>query len=254
LYGPKELFVALILGVVFGVIYGLTSGLGVGSLNNIALVESMSWEWKQFWLKTIPGVIAGVIGGPMVVLISVVLGWSSGLHALLKHMYFVFLHVGLGLGMTWGLIGGLISGLTGGFTNGVMLGKASPNQGIKLSLRNSLIAYLITCLIFAPIFALIFGVSSGVFCGVVTGTIFALIIGLNRGASAVVKHYALRLILSMQGYTPLNFVKLLDECNRLILLKKVGSGYVFVHGMFRDYFAEMNRESTKPGNPGSVLR
>jgi hypothetical protein len=117
--------------------------LGVGSLNHITLVETISWKWNQFWKRTIPGSILGLI-----VRLSV------------------------------GLIGGLIAGL-------------------------------------------------------------------NRGGSAVIKHYALRLTLCLNGDTPFKFVKFLDQCARLILLKKVGGGYIFIHRTLLEYFAEMTPQSNK---------
>jgi hypothetical protein len=80
-------------------------------------------------------------------------------------------------------------------------------------------------------FGLIFGLSIGLIVG--------LIVGLNRGGSAVVKHYALRLILWLNGYTPFKFIDFLDHCARLILLKKVGGGYIFIHRMLLEYFAEL---------------
>ena len=54
------------------------------------------------------------------------------------------------------------------------------------------------------------------------------------------------------GYTPLNFVKFLDHCAKLILLKKVGGGYIFIHRMLLDYFADLS-QSTKAekGTKGS---
>jgi hypothetical protein len=65
------------------------------------------------------------------------------------------------------------------------------------------------------------------------------IVGLNRGGSALIKHYALRLTLWLSGYTPFKFIKFLDHCARLILLKKVGGGYIFIHRMLLEYFAEL---------------
>jgi hypothetical protein len=73
------------------------------------------------------------------------------------------------------------------------------------------------------------------------GGVFGLVVGLNRGGSAVIKHYALRLILWLNGYTPFKFIKFLDHCTRLILLKKVGGGYIFIHRMLL-----VNPRSTKP--------
>ena len=61
----------------------------------------------------------------------------------------------------------------------------------------------------------------------------------------MIKHYALRLILRLKGYTPFNFIKFLDDCAKLILLKKVGGGYIFIHRMLLEYFAELTPESNK---------
>ena len=55
----------------------------------------------------------------------------------------------------------------------------------------------------------------------------------------MIKHYALRLILSLKGYTPFNFIKFLDYCAKLILLKKVGGGYIFIRRMLLEYFADL---------------
>jgi hypothetical protein len=76
--------------------------------------------------------------------------------------------------------------------------------------------------------------------GLNAGLIFGLIAGLNRGGSAVIKHYALRLTLWLNGYTPFKFIKFLDHCAKLILLKKVGGGYIFIHRMLLEYFAELD--------------
>jgi eukaryotic-like serine/threonine-protein kinase len=54
----------------------------------------------------------------------------------------------------------------------------------------------------------------------------------------VIKHYALRLILWLNGHTPFNFIKFLDHFAKLIFLKKVGGGYIFIHRMLLDYFAD----------------
>jgi hypothetical protein len=70
----------------------------------------------------------------------------------------------------------------------------------------------------------------------------------------VIKHYALRLILWLNGYTPFKFIQFLDQCAKLILLKKVGGGYIFIHRMLLDYFADLTPQSTKAvdGKTGSV--
>ena len=60
----------------------------------------------------------------------------------------------------------------------------------------------------------------------------------------MIRHYALRLILWWSGDTPLDLIKFLDQCDKLIFLKKVGGGYIFIHRMLLDYFADLNPQST----------
>jgi eukaryotic-like serine/threonine-protein kinase len=262
--------IGLIGGLIFGLIDGLIGGLGTGSLNHITSVETKSWKWKQFWKRAIPGSVFGLIFGLIVGLIGEIIGsifFDFGYFALIFGIF----------GLIFGLIGGLIGGLFGGFTYGVKVGKASPNQGIKLSREYSLAAFLVTWLSSALIFALILGLISasivglteatgtGVITGVIivielivvglifwlstgliVGLIFGLIAGLNRGGSAVIKHYALRLTLWQAGDTPLMFVEFLDHCARLNLLKKVGGGYIFIHRLLLEYFAEMIPQSKRP--------
>jgi hypothetical protein len=244
----------LIVGLSFGLSRGLIVGLSFGllgglfcslALNHIALVETISWEWSRFWKRTIPGsileMICGLIGG----LIGGLLGAQLG-----------GLNYGLICGLILWMLVALTNGLMGGFTDRIKVGKASPNQGIKLSLKNSLVVFLITSSligsvialvfgsIFGSIFGLVFGLLPSLFGGLIVGLVGGQIVALNRGGSAVIKHYALRLILWLSGSTPFTFVKFLDHCAKLIFLKKVGGGYIFIHRMLLDYFAELP-QSTK---------
>jgi hypothetical protein len=68
----------------------------------------------------------------------------------------------------------------------------------------------------------------------------------------VIKHYALRLTLWLSGYTPFQFIKFLDQCARLILLKKVGGGYIFIHRMLLDYFADIPTQHTSVKRDSSI--
>jgi hypothetical protein len=226
--GPLEMALFAVLSD--GLIAALIAGLGVGSLNRISLVEVMSWSWKQFW-KNVPsglkgGLIAGLIAGLSV---GLSVGLSKGLIA------------GLVLGLIVGLSFGLIRGLLGGLTVKVKEEKALPNEGIKLSGKNGTIAAVIGCVIFTSIFGLFTGLSAGLRVGLIyglsLGPFFGLPLGLNRGWSAAVKHYSLRLTLWLCRYTPIRFIKFLDYCSTLILLKKVGGGYIFIHRMLLEYFA-----------------
>jgi hypothetical protein len=89
------------------------------------------------------------------------------------------------------------------------------------------------------------GFGLGVSYGLMSALIPGLIGGLDRGGSAVINHYTLRVTLWLNGDTPLNFIKFLDHCTKLIFLKKVGGGYIFIHRMLLDYFADMTPPSKK---------
>ena len=113
--------------------------------------------------------------------------------------------------LTVGLIGGLIWGLSAALSGGFS-GRSAGWMG-----------------------GLITGLSGGVKIGLIAG----LFVGFYCGGAAVIKHYGLRLVLWLTGYTPFKFVKFLDHCAKLILLKKVGGGYIFIHRMLLEYFADM---------------
>ena len=183
------LIVGLIYGLIGGLIVGLIGVLGVDSLNDITLVETISWKWNQVRKRAISGSIVGLIVGLIPGLIVLMIVWLIG--AL----------IGLIAGMNVELIVGLIGALN---------------------------LWLI----------------GGLGVGLIFGLIFGLIVGLNRGGSAVIKHYALRLILWVNGQ-PFNYIKFLDHCAKVVLLKKVGDGYIFIHRMLLEYFADMAPQSTK---------
>lgn len=255
----------LVIGSIVGPFTGLIAGVGVGSLNHITLVETISWKWNQFWRKTIPGLFVGFVFGLILGLVQgftklLELGSDIGIRESVPPTIIYGLMRGVVYALIFCLVFGLASGLVGGLTDTVKAGTAFPNQGIKLSRENSFIAFLLTLLILGLvggligglIGALIGGVNGGLTRGLVVGligglavgSIVGLIVGLNRGGAAALKHYALRLILWRNEYTPLGFVAFLDHCARLILLKKVGGGYIFIHRMLLEYFAEIAPRST----------
>jgi hypothetical protein len=192
----------------------------------------MSWSWKQFWKNVPRGLKGGLIFGLIAGLLSSASARSSELR----------LSSALILGLFSALIFGLIRGLLGRLTDKVKGEKALPNEGIKLSGKNGTIAAVIGCVLFGSIPGLIIvlaggGLRVGLVVGLIVWLTFGLPLGLNRGGSAAVKHYSLRLTLWLCRYTPIRFIRFLDYCSTLILLKKVGGGYIFIHRMLLEYFA-----------------
>ena len=178
---PGGLNAGLSVGLIFGLTTGLLGGLGVGPLNHIALVETMTWKWNQFWKRTIPGSIVGLIFGLIIGLIyGAFYTLNFGRSEVARGMeLFDVLVLGLASALIVAPIFGLVSSLVGGFTDRVKVGKASPNQGIKLSQKNSLAAFLVTWLTVGLIFGLIVGLIFALIVGLIAGLSAGLIVGLN---------------------------------------------------------------------------
>jgi DNA polymerase III delta prime subunit len=57
----------------------------------------------------------------------------------------------------------------------------------------------------------------------------------------------LRLLLSWQGNLPWALIPFLDEATERLFLRKAGGGYIFVHRLLRDYFANLDRGNDRIG-------
>jgi len=64
-----------------------------------------------------------------------------------------------------------------------------------------------------------------------------LIVGIAH-SRAFIQHFALRLVLSWNGYAPWNYAKFLDYATKRLLMQRVGGGYRFLHDLLRQHFAK----------------
>ncbi len=243
----------LLILLIGGLMFGLIAGVGVDSLRYIEPVEAMNWNWMRFWKKAGSAGLTGVlIGWPCGLLVGV--GSSALGHVHFPYVMGIFLNdelevvgiiLGSGLGgaLIGGLIGALIGGLIGGLNGGLRMKKSLPNEGIKSSFTNSVVAACVGFLMFGLIGGLVGWLVGGLFDGLALGLSGGLALGLNRGGSAVIKHYSLRFILGIKRYAPFRFIEFLDYCAELTILKKGGGGYIFVHRMLLEYFAELSSGS-----------
>jgi hypothetical protein len=140
---------------------------------------------------------------------------------------FKLLLVVLLLGAIVGLVFCLLGGLIGGFRGSKIEIKKYPNQGIVASARNAIILGTIIGLIWG----LVNGLRGGLFYGLFSGLI--------GGATACIQHYVLRFILYTEGCMPLKYSHFLEYATDRLFLQKVGGGYIFVHRMLLEHFAEM---------------
>ncbi len=95
-----------------------------------------------------------------------------------------------------------------------------------------LIYWLILCPIVVLIIHLIILLSYVLNIGLVDG-----------GGKACIQHFTLRLILYCNGYVPWNYARFLDYATERIFLQKVGGGYIFIHRLLLEHFAQMKLES-----------
>jgi len=81
------------------------------------------------------------------------------------------------------------------------------------------------------------------------GFVCGLYLGLRLGGTAVIEHYIFRVISGFQNTLPWRLIPFLDHCVDLIFLRRVGGGYIFVHRLLMEHFAEMYMETpTSKGN------
>lgn len=116
---------------------------------------------------------------------------------------------------------------------------ASPNQGIKNSAKIAIFSTLFTaiCLWLLRLGKCDLLVFMGIGLGVFMMTMY--------GGYACVKHFALRLVLYCSKYIPWNYTDFLDYATERIFLQKVGGGYMFIHRMLLEHFAQLELEQAK---------
>jgi hypothetical protein len=228
------LFLNLIYGVISGLIFGLFLGLfcwftSIGGKAKIRTVETLNWFGKEVKKMLIIGLKNGLIVGLIVGLIFALSGEPK-------------LIVGLIMGLIVGLFFGLIFGLIDGIKGSAIATKTIPNQGIYKTAKNAGIIGLIIWLIVGLIFTLSSGeLIFGLFFGLTFGLI-ALIVG---GGKACIQHSTLRLILYRDGYIPWNYTRFLDYAAERIFLQKVGGGYIFIHRLLLEHFAQMECDRSR---------
>jgi len=247
------LLVGLSVGLIGGLLFGLSGGL-LGGLEDIKPVENVRWSWRAFgnyykenWKSVLSGgLLVGLIGG-----------LSGGLLGGLFGGLSVGLSGWLIFGLSGGLLGGLFGGLSVGLDEGFVVTPApshsEPNQGIRYSLKN-LPRYL---LIYMLLFGLSGGLLGGLFGGLSVGLsgwlLVGLIVGLIVGSGRpVMQHIALRWVLTRAGYMPANYAKFLIYASNIAIMRRVGGGFAFIHGLLRDHIAGLSEEDiARLADPGT---
>ena len=179
-----------------------------------------------FFLGLRKGLRTGIMAGALVgALFGASFGVLSGLNEGLT--------AGWTIGVIYGFIIGLIKCLVVGLRTDVIDEKESPSQGTFNLLRNSLLGGAIIGMIFGVFFGLIDGKLIGLAAGIIFGITAAMFLGIET----LIRHVALRAVLTKNGYTPWKYDRFLEHAVELRFMQRVGGRYRFIHSLIRDHFA-----------------
>jgi hypothetical protein len=262
--------------VTWGLILGLIFGWGKAEIKTF---ETLTWPWKKTWKDLFVGLFSGLrLGLIFSLALGLIYGLLRGSEGSPFYLGTIFANYGTDLpGLKWGIGYGLSLGMSIGLTLGLINAlkgseietKTIPNQGIWRSAMNVIMLGFINWLIFVPIYwfntqliiifykGLIFNISAwgenspvdlitpGLRWGLMLGLIFG-------GGLACIRHFTLRLILQRNNYMPWNYARFLDYTVDRIFLQKVGGGYIFIHRMLLEHFAQLNASHLSDIDRGAI--
>ncbi len=226
--------VKLVDGMFTIIVLGLMNGIYIAFSPSIQPFETLKWSWKEAKINFFRGLFTSLISG---LICGLIFRLFSG-----RNNELIF-------AMASGLSFGLLSGLVNGFRGSEIQQREKPNQGIFSSLKNAAIIGINILFAGILIFEMISGITSrplfGTGLGLTFGLINGLIFGLIFGGNACLQHFVLRLVLYHNHHSPWNYTRFLDYTTERLFLQKVGGGYIFVHRMLLEHFAEMSIEQEK---------
>ncbi|NEP58540.1 MAG: NACHT domain-containing protein [Symploca sp. SIO2G7] len=244
--------------LIIGLIIGLISGFTTGILGTINMKKTLRWSWQEAKKFFRNGLIIGMSIGFIIVvsfgLFSVLnVVFFSGLSVVdWKNLFYIilgFIAFGLFVCIGLGLLIGTIVMFTGGLRGSGIQQINISNQGFWQSAKNALIFWVGFGLSVALLTGLIYdlGLDRDLNMGheLSVGFLSAIIGGFICGGSAYFRHFILKLILYLEGYTPWDYTRFLDYATNRLFMQKVGGGYVFIHRMLLEHFAKMELEQRK---------
>jgi eukaryotic-like serine/threonine-protein kinase len=210
--------------------------------NDIRAVETLRWSWKRAFNGGLIGVSVGIF--LILIPLAIIFGEaSSPPPGSLGELIITQSIIGIFSLFIFGIV-------FGGIRKGLRKDHIFPNQGIKLSIRNAIFGGLMGFTVFGLLnlirssliedwnVSLVFIVGWMLLQSMIGG----IVVAMWYGGVDVIRHYTLRVILYFKGYTPRNYVHFLDYAAKLIFMRKVGGGYIFIHRFLLEHFAAMDEE------------
>ncbi|XHX78749.1 MAG: NACHT domain-containing protein [Stenomitos frigidus ULC029] len=246
----------------YALLTALFGGLSIGTAyvlailhtgEEIKITEKLEWSWDNVSKSLQKGFLIGLGLGLIIGMATSfaefsnhIVMYKDAMERVLKFEVDV-LSLGLIYGLCTALLIGLIYGLTGDLKSfNISTKSIRPNQGVWRSAINALKIGTIDWLIFVIFFfllglqlqrhPLILALRYSLGYGLIGGLLFGLASSSGR---VCIQHFTLRLIMHSNNYAPWNYAHFLDYASKRIFLQKVGGGYIFVHRMLLEHFAQM---------------
>jgi hypothetical protein len=145
---------------------------------------------------------------------------------------------------------GIVLGVSGFFAGGIRAGRLSVRRYPGFSLMRSLLnSFLFSLAGLVGVGLIVSGChfvfhEQGAFDSryrVLAGCIGAILFGVLNGPMAI-RTFVLRAVLAIEGTLPFRLVRVLNQAVKLVLLRRITSGFFFIHKTQLDYFAMITDE------------
>ncbi len=234
---PPGLGSWLLTGVLAGVLFGWLFG-GVDAKASQIAERAVNWSWGRLLIGMAIGVALGWVLMPIIMPIFRAARMGGAVRSTVDDALFGAALLGM-------------FGAMGGALNGRRIGVRSyPNQGIWRTALHA-VGIGVVCALGAGLgLGLVRQSVGGLRADLSMGLFFGLLLGLGLGVAfggtVVLRHVAVRFLLSQDGSLPWGLVPFLDDAADRLLLRKVGGGYVFVHRRLQDYIASLESVKRTP--------
>ena len=201
------------------------------NLMSFAIGRWTTEDLRPFPIEKIQWSLSGLVSGLVNSIgLSVVLGSIVGLLASAGG----HLNGGLMSGVAAALATLIYNGFVEGLAGSEMKNRIRPGQGLFNSFKNG----IVMSLLIAPVLGMVYSLGNNEIPWIVYVGFTGVIIWLKYGGMFIIFHLFLRLRLYLDGFIPLELISFLDFCTDHIFLQRVGGGYIFIHRVLMEYFAE----------------
>lgn len=233
-----------IIGIICGLV-GSVISLKKVAFEKINLVESVEWKFFPVWVEMrkvihrwpnrlrFPGALNDPFGAVYILVLQLVNTLTVGYQVRVVEKDF-----GMKNGIEQSCLYGFISGLMGALYGVIGV--------ISIVIARFFIRLIVDYLTGELIYTVFGYLGLVIFFGSIVGVVYFWSGFLKFGGLSGFQHYSLLLVMIMSKLIPRHFTRFLDKATELVLLRKVGNGYVFIHRMLMEHFVAMAIE--KPEN------